>query len=79
MSLSTTDLEGIKAIIDLAASRGAFKPAEMAAIGALYNKLDAFLKEFEEQMKNAESEGEAQGENQDEDGEQTESTNQVEE
>ncbi len=33
----------LRGIIDLASSRGAFKAAEMAAVGAVYNKLNAFL------------------------------------
>jgi hypothetical protein len=42
-NLTVQDLAGLKAIVDVAAQRGAFKPAEMAAVGAIYNKLTAFL------------------------------------
>ena len=33
----------MKSIIDVASSRGAFKPNEMAAVGTVYNKLETFL------------------------------------
>jgi hypothetical protein len=33
----------MKVIIDIASSRGAFKPNEMVLIGQTYNKLSAFL------------------------------------
>mgnify|MGYP001339988680 CR=1 FL=1 len=41
--LSVQDLQGLKTIIDVASSRGAFKPNEMVQIGQLYNKLESFL------------------------------------
>jgi hypothetical protein len=41
--LTVTDLQNIRAIIDIAATRGAFKAAEMSAVGAVFNKLDTFL------------------------------------
>ena len=37
------DLQALKTIIDVASSRGAFKPNEMVQIGQTYNKLDSFL------------------------------------
>lgn len=51
--LNIQDLATMKAIIDLASERSAFKPGEMAAVGIVYNKLDAFLKAVEEQAKAA--------------------------
>jgi hypothetical protein len=51
--LNIQDLITMKAIIDLASERNAFKPGEMAAVGIVYNKLDAFLKNVEEQQKAA--------------------------
>jgi hypothetical protein len=33
----------MKSIIDVASSRGAFKPAEMTIVGQTYSKLMAFL------------------------------------
>lgn len=41
--LNLNDLSAMKQIIDIASSRGTFKAGEMAAVGALYNKLSAFL------------------------------------
>jgi hypothetical protein len=41
--LSITDLQNLRAIIDVASTRGAFKAAEMAAVGTVFNKLDTFL------------------------------------
>jgi hypothetical protein len=51
--LNVQDLATMKAIIDLASERNAFKPGEMAAVGIVYNKLDVFLKGIEEQQKAA--------------------------
>jgi hypothetical protein len=41
--LTVTDLQNIRSIIDIAATRGAFKATEMAAVGTVFNKLDVFL------------------------------------
>jgi hypothetical protein len=41
--LTISDLNAMKTIIDIASSRGAFKPNEMVAVGQTYNKLSAFL------------------------------------
>ena len=41
--LTVADLNAMKTIIDLASSRGAFKPNEMVAVGSIYTKLSAFL------------------------------------
>jgi hypothetical protein len=41
--LSIQDLSAMKSIIDVVSSRGAFKPAEMAMVGQVYNKLSSFL------------------------------------
>ena len=54
--LTVTDLNAIKQIIDVASSRGAFKPNEMAVIGTTYNKLELFLNAVASQQ------GQAQGE-----------------
>tara|TARA_B110000503_G_C7143862_1_gene412074 strand:+ start:612 stop:866 length:255 start_codon:yes stop_codon:yes gene_type:complete len=51
--LTIQDLALMKGIIDLASERSAFKPAEMAAVGTIYNKLTNFLKVVEEQSKAA--------------------------
>ena len=41
--LSINDLNAMKVIIDIASSRGAFKPNEMMAVGQTYTKLTNFL------------------------------------
>ncbi len=41
--LTINDLNALKAIIDLASQRGAFKPTEMVAVGQTYAKLASFL------------------------------------
>jgi hypothetical protein len=41
--LNINDLAALKSIIDVASSRGAFKPNEMVPVGTVYNKLDHFL------------------------------------
>jgi hypothetical protein len=51
--LNIQDLALARAVIELATERGTFKANELANVGALYNKLDAFLKEVEAQAKAA--------------------------
>lgn len=41
--LTITDLQNIRTILDAASRRGAFGAGEMAGVGSVYNKLDAFL------------------------------------
>ena len=41
--LTINDLNALKTIIDIASSRGAFKPTEMVAVGQTYTKLSTFL------------------------------------
>jgi len=41
--LTLADLASLKQIIDAACTRGAFKAAEMTSVGAVYEKLSAFL------------------------------------
>lgn len=41
--LTISDLSAMKTIIDIASSRGAFKPNEMVAVGQTYTKLSTFL------------------------------------
>ena len=41
--LTIVDLQNLRAIIDVAATRGAFKAAEMSAVGTVFTKLDTFL------------------------------------
>ncbi len=42
-ALSIGDLKNLSTILDVASTRGAFKAAEMASVGFLFNKLQAFL------------------------------------
>lgn len=51
--LTVQDLGVIRSIIDVASTRGAFKANEMQAVGATYNKLEAFLKIVEQSQKDA--------------------------
>jgi hypothetical protein len=41
--LTVQDLQALKTIIDVASSRGAFKPNEMVTVGQTYSKLEQFL------------------------------------
>ena len=43
VELTVNDLGAIKQIIDIASSRGAFRPNEMVAIGTTYSRLETFL------------------------------------
>lgn len=43
VDLSLNDLAALKSIVDVASSRGAFKPNEMVAVGSVYAKLEKFL------------------------------------
>lgn len=47
--LTINDLNAMKVIIDIASSRGAFKPAEMTVVGQTYTKLTAFLDQVAKQ------------------------------
>ena len=64
--ITIADLDTIKNIIDLACTRGAFRGTEISQVGAVYDKLTAFLEAVIAQAKaqeetNAEA-GETQGE-----------------
>lgn len=41
--LTVVDLQNLRAIIDVAARRGAFGAAEMTSVGAVFSRLDTFL------------------------------------
>jgi len=41
--LSITDLQNLRAIVDVAVKRGAFGAAEISAVGATFDKLNVFL------------------------------------
>lgn len=42
-SISLSDLQVLLQIVDLASSRGAFRGAELTQVGAIFDKLNAFL------------------------------------
>ena len=42
-SISLVDLQSLLQIVDLASQRGAFRGAEMTQVGAIFDKLNAFL------------------------------------
>jgi hypothetical protein len=48
--LTVQDLQSLKAIIDVSSQRGTFKPNEMATVGQVYNKLEAFLNAVAQQQ-----------------------------
>jgi|LauGreDrversion4_2_1035121.scaffolds.fasta_scaffold23463_7 hypothetical protein len=41
--LNISDLVALKSILEVASQRGAFKAAELEAVGRTFNKLNAFL------------------------------------
>ena len=43
-SLTMADLQSLSQIVDVASRRGAFQGAELSSVGAVYDKLSAFLK-----------------------------------
>lgn len=47
--LTISDLAAMKSIIDIASSRGTFKPNEMVIVGQTYNKLSIFLDSVKKQ------------------------------
>lgn len=50
--LNVNDLNAMKTIIDIASSRGTFKPNEMIAVGQVYAKLTKFLSGVTKQQGN---------------------------
>ena len=67
-NITVADLDLLKNIIDLAATRGAFQASEMKQVGEVYEKLATFLEAVmaqaaaqEAESKNAEA-GESKGE-----------------
>jgi len=43
IQITVADLGALRGIVDLAASRGAFRGAELTQVGAVYDKLTTFL------------------------------------
>ena len=62
-ALSIGDLKNLLTILDVASTRGAFKANEMAGVGFLYNKLQAFLAKVapEQKPEGAEAPATAEG------------------
>ena len=62
-NLSVGDLKNLATILDVASTRGAFKANEMAGVGFLYNKLQAFLAKMapEQKPEGAEAPATAEG------------------
>lgn len=62
-ALTIADLRNLSNILDVASTRGAFKANEMAGVGFLYNKLQAFLAKVapEEKPEGAEAPATAEG------------------
>lgn len=56
--LSIADLIELKEIVDVAASRGAFRANEMTSIGQVYDKLSGFLAEHTRQPEQPPNEAE---------------------
>ena len=52
--LTLQDLSTMQQIIDTASSRGAFRGAELATTGALYEKITEFLEEVQKQQEQQE-------------------------
>jgi len=65
-TITISDLDTVKNIINLAATRGAFRGEELSMVGTVYDKLTVFLSAVIEQAKAQEANnavaGETQGE-----------------
>lgn len=59
-TITIGDLVVVRNALDLASTRGAFRGAELSTVGSVFDKLQAFLAEIEEQAKAAEA-AEAEG------------------
>jgi|TARA_B100001971_G_C18026662_1_gene450361 hypothetical protein len=46
VNITVADLQGLVNLIDVASSRGAFRGAELAAVGTLYTKIATFLQQI---------------------------------
>lgn len=61
VTLGVGDLQNAAQVIDAAVARGAFRASEAAQVGAVYNKITAFIESVAEQQK-AQEEAEAPAE-----------------
>ncbi len=60
--ITVADLNGLKEVIDLACTRGAFRANEMQQVGELYTKLSNFLEAVIAQAQSGQPEEDQQGE-----------------
>ncbi len=51
INITTSDIQSIVNLIDVASQRGVFKGSELLTVGSLYNKLTHFLKQLENRDK----------------------------
>jgi len=51
VQLGVADLQNAAQVIDAAVSRGAFRANEAAQVGAVYNKIEAFIKSVADAQK----------------------------
>ena len=51
--ITVADLDALRSIIDLAATRGAFQGAELSQVGAVFDKLTIFLNSVVQQAQAA--------------------------
>lgn len=49
-TLGVADLQNAAQVIDVAVSRGAFRASEAAQVGAVYNRLAAFIQSVQQQQ-----------------------------
>jgi len=49
-TLSVADLISLRNLIDAACARGTFKANEMASVGEIYNRLNAFVEAAQQQL-----------------------------
>jgi hypothetical protein len=59
-SISLADLQILLQIVDLASARGAFRGAELTQVGAIFDKLNAFLSFIAAQQQAQEEAGDAE-------------------
>ena len=52
-SINLSDLQALLNVIDIATERGAFRGKELSQVGAVYDKLDVFLRFVAEQQQAA--------------------------
>lgn len=48
--LSISDLQNLRAVVDLAVKRGAFGAAEASSVGAVFDRLNTFLEALAQQQ-----------------------------